>query len=237
MEFLRYGANALQGAAKKCAQIRTQPGTIQSGPLEGSVVVARHDPGFIRNSGRVGTQSEVVAASFNDALGLPFLLLDDVAKHTAFLADEILASGPQLVEHAPRDKHGGGDLRRGMAEFLSSALAVILKQADVLDARIALEVKNALGDNAKVVSDLFVSRSPQMAVVARVFNDHLMGAHRMHPVIDAVAATARLALDAVERLGMNDRTRRPGNSRSVGRFCNHLWRRRSINTETARGLG
>ncbi len=76
-----------------------------------------------------------------------------------------------------------------------------------------------------------------MTVVARIFDDHFMRTHGMHAVVDAVAATARLALDAVERLGMNDRTRRPRNSWSIGGLCNHLRRRRGIRTETAGGLG
>ena len=182
-------------------------------------MIARQNPGFVGNARSVGAEREIVAAGFNHPQSLAFLLLNDVAEDTAFLADEIFASGAQLVEHAPRDEHGRGDLRRGMAEFLAGILAIVFEQADVLDARVALEVENALGGEAKEVRDLIVAGIPQMPVVARIFDQHFMRAHRMHAVINSVAAAARLALDAVERRGMHDARADHGTPGALGDFA------------------
>ena len=98
-------------------------------------MVARHNPGFVGNARSVGTERDIVAAGLDHAQGLTFFLLKMSQKTQRSLPDEIFASGAQFVEHAPRHKHGRRDLRSGMAEFLPGALAVILEQADVLDAR------------------------------------------------------------------------------------------------------
>ena len=125
-------------------------------------------------------------------------------------------------------------VRGGMAEFLAGILAIVLEQADVLDARVTLKVENALGGKAKEVRDLVVAGVPQMAVVVRIFDQHFVRADRVHAVVDAVAAAAGFSFNAVERLGMNHGTRRPGNAGRVGRFRNHLRRRGGICTESGK---
>ncbi len=102
---------------------------------------------------------------------------------------------------------------------------------------IALEIEDALGGQAEEVADLIVAGIPQMPVVARVFDDHFMRADRVHAVIDAVAAAAGFAFDAIERHGMHDGARGPGNAGRVGRLRDHLRGRRSVGAETAGGLG
>ncbi len=196
-------------------------------------MIARQDPGFVGDAGRVGTHGDVVAADFDDALGLALFLLNDVAEDAALFADKIFAAGAQFVEHAAWDEHGRGNLRRGMGEFLPGVLAVVLEEADVLDARVALEVEDALGGEAEEVCDLFVAGVPEMAVVARIFDQHFVRADGVHAVVDAVAAAAGIAFDAVKRRGMHDRARRPRNSRRIGRLRDHLRRSRGIGTETA----
>src|SRR6202158_2071711 len=120
-----------------------------------------------------------------------------------------------------------------MAEFLPGILAIILEQADVLDARIALEVEDALGDQAEEVCDLIVAGIPQVAVVARIFDQNLVRADRVHAVINTVAAAAGFALNAVKRRGVNHGTRGPGDAGRVGRFRDHLHRRRGAVVKTA----
>ena len=73
-------------------------------------MVARQDPGFIGNARGIGTDGQIVAARLDDPQRLPLLLLDDVAEDAALLADEILATGAQFVEYAPRDEHGRSNL-------------------------------------------------------------------------------------------------------------------------------
>src|ERR1700686_2166571 len=123
-----------------------------------------------------------------------------------------------------------------MAEFLAGVLAMVFEQADVLDARIALKIEDALGDQAEKVSNLIVAGAPQMRVVSRVFDQHFMRADRVHAVINAVAAAAGFALDAVKRRGVNDGTRGPWDAGGIGRFRDHLQRRRGTIAKTADGL-
>src|SRR6202158_2407400 len=113
-----------------------------------------------------------------------------------------------------------------MAEFLPGILTIVLEQADVLDARIALEVEDALGDQAEEVCDLIVAGIPQVPVVARIFDQHLVRANRVQAVINTVAAAVGFTLNAVKRRVVNHGTRGPGDAGRVGRFRDHLHRRR-----------
>src|SRR3984885_64241 len=180
MKVFGYGTPPLQRPAQQGGEVGAQSGLVQSGPFERRIVVARHNPGFIGNARGIGTQSEIVAASLEEARGLTFLLLNDVAKNSTFLADEVFPAGAQFIEHAPWNEHGRCNLGSRMAEFLPSALAVVLEQADIFDAGIALEVKDALGGQAEKVRNLIVAGLPQMTVVARVLHQHFMRTPRVH---------------------------------------------------------
>src|ERR1017187_822364 len=120
-----------------------------------------------------------------------------------------------------------------MAELLAGILAVVLEEADVLDARIALQVEDALGGDAEEVRDFVIAGAPKVSVVVGVFYQHFMRADGVHAVINAVTAAVGFALDAVERSGMDDRTRGPGSARRVRRFRDDLQRRRGSIAETA----
>ena len=80
---------------------------------------------------------------------------------------EVVAAGAQFIEHAARNKRGRGELRSGMLEFLPGIDSVILEDADVLEARIALEVLNALRRQQQELLDLGVAGVPQLAVVTQ----------------------------------------------------------------------
>ena len=84
-----------------------------------------------------------------------------------------------------------------MTEFLSGIRTEIFKKTDVLDARIAFEVEDALGGEAKEVSNFIIGGVPKMTVVVRVLNQDFMGADRMHAVVDAIATASGLAFNAV----------------------------------------
>src|SRR5579871_4605295 len=174
VKVLADGANALQGATEKSGQIRTQARLIQTRALERCIVIAGQYPGFIGNTRCVRAQRQIIATGFDHSQGLALLLLDDVAKNTALLADKIFASCAQFVKDAARHEHGGCDLRSGMVEFLARVLAVVLEEADVLDARIALEVEDAFSGEAQEVRDLFVAGIPQVAIVTPILDENLV---------------------------------------------------------------
>ena len=95
--------------------------------------------------------------------------------------------------------------------------AVILEEADVLDARVALEIQNALGRQAQKLPNLVVAGIPQLPVVPGILDQHFVSAHGTHAVVNAVAAPARLAFNVIERRGMHHRSRRPPDRARHGR--------------------
>src|SRR5579871_3776414 len=133
-------------------------------------MIPRHDPGFIRHSRRIRTQSQIVSSSFDYTLGLAFFLVNDVAEHAALFAHEVFTSGAQFVENSARHEHGRGQLRRWMAELLSGAFPEILKQTDVLHPWIVFQVEDTFGCEPEKVSDLVVAGVPQVPVVTPVLN-------------------------------------------------------------------
>ena len=90
-----------------------------------------------------------------------------------------------------------------MAEFLPGTPAVVLEEADVLDAGVALEIENALGGHAKEPLDLRVAGIPKMVVMARVLDQHLVRSDGVHAVIEAIATASGLAFNVIERRGMH----------------------------------
>src|SRR3954454_19148192 len=160
VEIFGYRTNPLQRATQQSCEVRAKARLVKSSAFEGSFVIARQDPGFIRDARCKRTQRQVVALRFDDALRLSLLLLNDVAEHATLLADEVLAPRPQLVKHSPRYEHSRSQLRSGMAEFLARILAIILEQADVLDAGIALQIENSFGTQPSKVPDFIVVGIP-----------------------------------------------------------------------------
>src|ERR1700722_4545035 len=93
MEFLGDGTPPLQCPAQQSGQVHSQPRLVQSGSFERSLMIARHDPGFIGDARGIRTESQVVPASFEDAHSLTLFLLKDVAEDAAILDDEVFAAG------------------------------------------------------------------------------------------------------------------------------------------------
>src|SRR5215469_17990076 len=120
-----------------------------------------------------------------------------------------------------------------MAEFLAGVLAVVLIKADVFDAWVALEVENPLRREAEKMSDLIVTRIPEVPIVPRILDKHFMRSDRTHAVIKAVAAASRVAFDVVERPGMHEGTRRPGRTCGARRLGDDLQIFGRIGTEWA----
>src|ERR1700732_1871214 len=101
-------------------------------------MAARHNAGFVWDARSIGAEGYVVSAIFDDAQALMLLLRQNVAEDATLFALEIVASGAEFVEDAARHKSGCGQLRSGMVEFLSCALAVVLENADVLKPAVPL---------------------------------------------------------------------------------------------------
>src|SRR6202163_3008838 len=172
-------------------------------------MAARHDPGLVRDTRSIRAEGHVVASRFDDAQVLTLLLRQNVAEDAALLALEVLASGAEFVEHTARHKNGCRQLGSGVVEFLPGCLAVILENADVLESAIALQILNPLRGQTQELLDLDVTGIPDMAIVAGIFQQNFVSAHRSHAVVESVAAAGRLAFDMVQGLRMDDRARRP----------------------------
>src|SRR5450755_4631187 len=132
-------------------------------------MAARHDPGFVRHARSKWAKGRVVTANFEDAQVLLFLLRQDVTENAALFAFEILASGAKFVEHATRHKSGCGQLGSRVLELLPCGLAMILEDADVLEAGVALQVLKPRSGQTQKLFRLCVARIPEMSIVARIF--------------------------------------------------------------------
>ena len=214
----------------------------RTGAFEGGFVGARENPGFVGNAGSEGAERDVVATDFHDAHVLLFFLRDNVAENATLLALVVVAAGAQFVEHAARNEGSSGDLRGGMGEFLPGALAVILKDADVFQAGIAFQILNAERGEMQELLDFGVAGIPDMAIVARIFDEDFVGSNRSHAIVEAFAAALGFALDVVESLRMNDGTGRPGVAIETGDGSNNLHgigggAAERANLRTRRGLG
>src|ERR1700679_2120059 len=210
MEILGDGSHPLQSAAKQRGEVCEHCSASESGALERGFVGARKNPGFVRNARSVGTKSNVVAAGFEHAQGLPLLLAEDVAEPAALFGDEVFASSAQFVKYAARNKQSCRDLRRRMAKLLPGARAEVFEEADIFNARVALEVEDALRGEVQKLFNLSVAGIPEMAVVLRILDDDLVRADGAHAVVEAVAAASGLTFDVVERGRMHYGARAPG---------------------------
>ena len=74
-----------------------------------------------------------------------------------------------------------------MAEFLSGAGPVVLVETDVLDARVVLEIHDALGGETQELADLIVAGIPELAVMPGILDQNFMSANRAHAVVNALS--------------------------------------------------
>ena len=129
----------------------------------------RKDPGFVGHPRRIRTQRNEIASHFDHPQVLLQFLGNNVAEHAAFLGLEVVAAGAQLVEHTPGHESGRSELRCGMLEFLAGIGSVILEDAYILEARVALQILDAMRRQQQKLFDFGVACSPQLPVVAEDF--------------------------------------------------------------------
>src|ERR1700683_4543349 len=90
-----------------------------------------------------------------------------------------------------------------MFELLSGAAAMVLENADVLESPVAFQVLNALRRQQQKLANFGIAGVPQMPVMARIFDQHFVGSHGAHAIVDAVCAARSVALNVVESCGMH----------------------------------
>src|SRR4051812_40967698 len=161
MKISSHGANPLQRAPQECSQIEHGRGAAQSIALERSFVAARENPCFIRRSRRIGTKCHKIATHLDHALALLQFLRNDVTEDAAFLSLEVIPTSPQFIKHPSRHKSCRRKLRIWMLEFLSRVPPIILKDADVLEARITFQILNAMPRQQQELFDLSIAGIPQ----------------------------------------------------------------------------
>jgi hypothetical protein len=120
-----------------------------------------------------------------------------------------------------------------MLKFLPCIATVILEDADVLETRVALQILNALRRQQQELSDLRVARSPEMAFVPQILDQHLVRSDRGHAIVNSISAAGRLTLNAIQRRGMNYGTGRPRASADGGHIRHQLNRNWRVRAETA----
>src|SRR5262245_24198390 len=97
-----------------------------------------------------------------------------------------------------------------MFELLARAGAVVLENAHIFETRITFEILYSLCSQHQELFNLTITGIPELAVVTRILDQHLMRAYRPHPVIKTITAAGGIAFDAVQRCRVHNRTRRPG---------------------------
>src|SRR5580698_6703743 len=185
-------------------------------------MAARHDPGFIGDARRIGTEGRIVSANFNDAQALTLLLRQYVAKNAAFFALVIIARGSEFVEHASRYESGRSELESRMVELLPCSLAVIFENADVFEAAVAFQILKPLRGQTQKLFDFGITRIPQVTVMTWIFEQNFMSPDGSHTVVESVTAPRRLPFNMVERLWMDNRTCRPRAAIHTRQIGNHL---------------
>src|SRR5208337_4383036 len=199
-------------------------------------MAAGHDPGFVGDARSKGAEGQVVSANFDDAQALALLLRQNVAENAALLGFEIVASGAQFVEDAAWHESGCSELGRGMVELLSGSRSVILENADVLEAAVALQILDPLRRKTQELFHFDVACIPDMAVVTGIFDQYFVSADRSHAIVEAIAAAGRFAFDVVERMRMDYRARRPCAAIHAGQVGDDVRWLRGRTTKTA-GFG
>src|SRR3954452_23858189 len=154
---------------------------------------ARNDPGFVGHARRIGTAGNVLTAALHDPNLLLLFLRQNIAEDATLLALVVLASGAQLIEHAARHKRGRRELPVRMVEFLAAEWPMVLKDGDVFKSAVALQIDDALCGEPEELLDFRVAGIPQIAVVARIFDQHLMRPYRAHVVVEAVSLAVRIS--------------------------------------------
>ena len=120
-----------------------------------------------------------------------------------------------------------------MRKILPCYSSMILKNGHVFESLIQLKVLDTLRCQTQKSFYLRVARVPQLVIMFRILDQHFVRTHGTHAVVDAISLALRVALDAVQRGGMNNRACRPSWRRFRRYRADHLRGVLAARTETA----
>src|SRR6266568_6110870 len=87
-----------------------------------------------------------------------------------------------------------------MRPFLAGKYAMVLENGDVLEPRVAFQVRNAVGTGSVKTLNLFILELREPPRVVAGLDDNLMSADRLHAVEDSLRLPPRIAFDVVQRI-------------------------------------
>jgi hypothetical protein len=105
----------------------------------------------------------------------------------------------------------------GVFKFLSRGRTVVFEDADVLETLVFLEILNTLGHKLETLFERGIARIPQLPIVIWALEQDLVRPDGLHSIVKTIAATVRIAFNAVESRGMDD------GARTIGPRCPRDW--------------
>src|SRR5260370_8477558 len=84
----------------------------------------------------------------------------------------------------------------GMLQGCAGSLAMILKDQDIFEPLVALQIEDSLPESPKHIFDALQGHRRQSLHVVGRFDDHLVSAHAVHAVEHALVHPIQIALNA-----------------------------------------
>src|SRR5690348_1023466 len=91
-----------------------------------------------------------------------------------------------------------------MRPLLPGVFSAILEDCDVLETRIAFEVRDTKSTSLKRKADLFVGFVGEPANMVRRVHEHFMSAYRSHAVVNPFRRAQGISFDAIHRTKMRE---------------------------------
>ena len=142
-------------------------------------------------------------------------MVDNVAVDAAFLVLVMRAAAVDLVQHAGRDDGQRNELGVRVLQRRSGRRALVFENQDVAQPTVFPEIQDAVAVSPEDVLEMFLGQARQRRLVIGGLDDHLVGAHAVHPVIDADPLARDHAFDLQSGKLVRDHTDAP--ARGVGR--------------------
>src|SRR6266571_2726797 len=165
-----------------------------------------------RGEGRDGEELGVLA---HDPAPVADLLMDDVAVNAAFLILIVFTAAGDLVHHGGRDDGQRDQLRVRVLQRGPGGRAVVLEDQDVAEPGVFPQVQDAVAVRPEDVLKLLLRQARQRRLVIGRFDDHLVGAHPVHAIVEPNPLAPEIALDLQRRELVRDHAQAP--PRRVGR--------------------
>src|SRR5229473_1237296 len=87
-----------------------------------------------------------------------------------------------------------------MRPLLAGKYAMVLENGDVLEPRVAFQIRNAVGIGREDAFNLFILELCKLPRVVPGLDDNFMSPDRLHPVEDSLRLPPRIAFDVVQRI-------------------------------------